>query len=100
MSWLLAFAGTEHGVNIHLLCFVFVRVDNFFSSPLKGGEKMTKKEKILERLAFIERKLEALPANAAYVQGWEKEALKYDLEQIGWHVRFVRDYFKYSPKDE
>ena len=62
---------------------------------------MTKKEKILERLALIERKLEALPTKADYVQqGWEKEALKYDLEQIGRHVRFVRDYFKYSPKDE
>ena len=62
---------------------------------------MTKKEIILQRLAVIERKLEELPANADYVQqGWEKEALKYDLEQIGRHVRFVSDYFKHLPKDE
>ena len=58
---------------------------------------MTNQEKILERLELVIRKLEELPANADYVQqGWEKDALKYDLGLIGRHIRYARDMVKYS----
>ena len=58
---------------------------------------MIKKEDLLQRLEVVIRKMEELPAKADYVKpGWEKDALKYDLDQIERHVRFVRDYFKYS----